>query len=198
MESKSLGLFLSVLGGIFIGIALITIWSMFLTWELWKGGYIILAIPFLAFGVSTMFFGIYLIFGSKFGSKIKGLIMIIDGIIPIIGTIIIWLDSRFLPHNLTQFIVFFPLLLVGIFLIIYGIFLILADTFIQNKRTRKTTNQVLGIVSALVGITNIVFFVILLISFIDHPLLFSVGWLALGAILIIFGIYLVIKKIEKK
>ena len=198
MESKSLGLFLSVLGGIFLGIAIVTIWSMFLTWEPWKGGYIILAVPFLVFGVSTMFFGIYLIFGSKFGSKVKGLILIIDGIVPIIVTIIVGLDVRLLPYNLTLLIVFFPLLLVGVFFIIYGMFLVLADTFIHNIRTKKRANQVLGIVSMLVGIINIVFFVILLISFIDHPLLFSVGWLALGAVLIIFGIHLVIKKIGKK
>ncbi|MFW9770696.1 MAG: hypothetical protein ACFFFB_00030 [Candidatus Heimdallarchaeota archaeon] len=196
MESKGLGLFLSVLGVIFLVIALATIWSMFLTWELWKGIYVILAVPLMVFGVSTMFFGIYLIFGVRLVSKVKGLILIITGIVPILGTLITSLDLRLLPFNLLQNLVFIPLILIGIFLIIYGIFLISSDWIIHSKKARKRANQGLGVISTSIGITNIVFFIMLVINFTDHPYIFSIAWLALGIVLIIFGIHLTIKKIE--
>lgn len=198
MESKGLGLFLSVLGVIFLIIALITIWSMFLTWELWKGVYVILAVPLIVFGVSTMFFGIFLIFEERIGSKVKGLIMIISGIVPILGVLITGLDLRLLPFNLLQTLVFIPLILIGVFLIIYGIFLISSDWYIHSKETKKRANQILGVISTLIGITNIVFFVMLVIIYIDHPYIFSIAWLALGIVLMIFGIQLIIKKIEMK
>jgi hypothetical protein len=198
MESKGLGLFLIVLGGIFLGIALITIWSMFLTWEEWKGTYVILAIPLTVFGVSTIFFGVYLMFGERLGSKVKGLILIINGVVPILGSVFTNLDERLLPFDLVRFIVLLPLILIGIFLIIYGIFLISADWYIHNTKSRKRANQILGSISSTIGAVNIAFFTLLLINQIEHPLFFSISWLVLGAILIIFGVHLIIKKLDEK
>lgn len=198
MESKGLGLFLILLGGIFLAIALITIWSMFLTWEEWKGTYVILAIPLIVFGVSTVFFGIYLIFGERLGSKVKGLILIISGIVPIIGSVFTNLDERLLPFDIVRFIVLLPLIFIGIFLIVYGLFIMSADWYIHSIKTRKRANQILGLISSSIGVVNIVFFTLLLINQIDHPLFFSVFWLVLGVILIIFGIHLIIKKLEEK
>ncbi|MFX0176653.1 MAG: hypothetical protein ACFE85_10530, partial [Candidatus Hodarchaeota archaeon] len=91
-----------------------------------------------------------------------------------------------------------PLILVGIFLIIYGLFFMSADWYIHDIKTRKRANQILGLISSSIGIVNIVFFTLLLISEIHHPLFFSITWLVLGVILIIFGINLIIKKLEKK
>ena len=73
MEKKSLGLFLVVLGFIFLGIAVVTIWSMFFGFDATKGLYIILAIPLMVFSVTTIFFGFYLVTRVNLGLKTKGL-----------------------------------------------------------------------------------------------------------------------------
>ncbi|MFW9938623.1 MAG: hypothetical protein ACFFD5_13330 [Candidatus Thorarchaeota archaeon] len=198
MESKGLGLFLILLGGIFLGIALITIWSVFLTWDELKGTYIILAIPLTVFGFSTIFFGFYLMYGQRLGPKVKGLILIVNGIVPILGSVLTILDDRLLAFDMVRITVLLPLILVGIFLIIYGLFLMSADWYIRNTSTRKKANQILGLICSSIGVVNIVFFILLLISEIHHPLFFSIMWLILGVVLIIFGINLIIKKLEQK
>jgi len=198
MESKGLGLFLILLGGIFLGIALITIWSVFLTWEELKGTYIILAIPLTVFSVSTIFFGIYLMYGQRLGPKVKGLILIVDGMVPILGSIFTILDDRLSAFDIVRVTVLLPLILIGIFLIIYGLFFMSADWYLHNIKTRKRANQILGLICSSIGVVNIVFFTLLLISEIHHPLFFSITWLVLGVILVIFGVHLIIKKLEEK
>jgi len=59
MDKKSLGMFLAVLGVIFLSISGITIWSMFFDYDVSKGALIILSIPLMAFSFTTIFFGIY-------------------------------------------------------------------------------------------------------------------------------------------
>ena len=56
MEKKSLGIFLAVLGVIFLGISGITIWSMFFDYNVSKGLLIILSIPLMAFSFITIFY----------------------------------------------------------------------------------------------------------------------------------------------
>jgi len=95
MDKRSLGIFLAVLGVIFLGISGITIWSMFFDYNVSKGGLIILAIPLMAFSFTTIFFGFYLITQNKLGVKAKGLILIIDGMIPIIYNLLYLRFGRF-------------------------------------------------------------------------------------------------------
>ena len=73
MEKKGLGIFLAVLGVIFLGISGITIWSMFFDYDVSKGVLIILSLPLMAFSFTTIFFGFYLITQTKLGVKHLGI-----------------------------------------------------------------------------------------------------------------------------
>ena len=196
MESKGLGLFLILLGGIIFAIALITIWSMFVTWISISGVYIILSIPFLVFSSATIFFGLYLYFGPRMKIKVKGIILIIVGIIPIISALLAFFDPRLSEVTLMRFYVLFPLALVGVYLIIYGCFLLFAENRIHRIKTKKITTRILGLIGALIGIVNIVFFILLLIAFPENPWVLSLFWLAIGIILSLFGANLLIKKVS--
>ncbi len=198
MEKKSLGIFLAVLGVIFLGISGITIWSMFFDYDVSKGLLIILSIPLMVFSFTTIFFGFYLITKTKLGVKAKGLILLIDGIIPVICSIYAMADARLDAINELRILVLLPLTLVGIFIIIYGVFLVSADMYLDNDKTKKKANQILGIISVAIGIVNIISFVVLILTAGEQPIIFSFFWLLIGVILVYFGVHLIIKKIEDK
>ncbi len=198
MEKKSLGIFLAVLGVIFLGISVITIWSMFFDYDVSKGVLIILSLPLMAFSFTTIFFGFYLITQTKLGVKAKGLILLIDGIIPIICSIYAMADSRLDAINELRILVLLPLTLVGIFIIIYGVFLVSADMYIDSDKTKKRANQLLGIISVAIGIVNIISFILLVVTAGEQPIILSFFWLLLGVVFVYFGVHLIIKKIESK
>lgn len=198
MDKKSLGIFLTVLGVIFLGISGVTIWSLFFDYDLSKGVLIILSIPLMVFSFTTIFFGFYLISQTKLGVKVKGLILIIDGMIPVISSIYAMADTRFDAINDLRILVLLPLTLVGIFIIIYGVFLIGADMYLESDKMRKRANQILGIISIAIGIINIIAFVIMIVTEGEQPIILTFFWLSIGVILIYFGIHLIIKKIEDK
>ena len=198
MDKKSLGIFLAVLGVIFLGISGMTIWSMFFDYDVSRGVFIILSIPLMAFSFTTIFFGFYLITRSKLGVKAKGLILIIDGIIPIISSIYAMADSRLNAIDELRILVLLPLTLVGIFLIIYGIFLVTADMYIDSDKTKKRANQILGLISIVIGLVNIISLVVLITTAGEQPIILSFFWLLLGVIFVYFGFHLIIKKIEEK
>jgi len=198
MEKKSLGLFLVVLGFIFLGIALVTIWSMFFGFDSTKGLYIVLAIPLMVFSVMTIFFGFYLITRVNLGLKTKGLILLVDGLIPIIASAYAMLDPRLNVINDIRVLVLLPLTLVGIFIIVYSVFLLTAEAYIDGIKTRKRANRILGIISIAIGITNIAAFIVLTSISGEQPVILLVFWLLIGAISIYFGVHLFIKKVEEK
>jgi len=198
MEKKSLGLFLVVLGFIFLGISVVTIWSMFFGLNTTKGLYIILAIPLMVFSVTTIFFGFYLITRVNLSLKAKGLILLVDGLIPIVVSAYAMLDPRLSVINDIRGLVLLPLTLVGIFIIIYSVFLLTAEAYIGEIKTRKRGNKILGIISIAIGLVNIVAFIVLVSISGEQPVILSVFWLLIGAISIYFGIHLFIKKVEEK
>ena len=198
MEKKGLGVFLAVLGVIFLSISGITIWSMFFDYDVSKGVVIILAIPLMAFSFTTIFFGFYLITQTKLSVKVKGLILLIDGIIPVISSIYAMKDSRLDAINDTRILILLPLTLVGIFIIIYGVFLVSADMYIDNDKMKKRANKILGIISIAIGTVNIISFVVLIVTEGEQPIILSFFWLLIGVILAYFGVHLFVKKIEDK
>ena len=198
MDKRSLGIFLAFLGVIFLGISGITIWSMFFDYDVSKGVFIILSIPLMAFSFTTIFFGVYLITQSKLGIKVKGLILIIDGIIPIICSIYAMADSRLNAINELRILVLLPLTLAGIFIVIYGVFLVSADMYIDSDKTKKRSNQILGLISIVIGLVNIISLVVLITTAGEQPIILSFFWLLVGVILVYFGFHLIIKKIEDK
>jgi len=198
MDKRSIGIFLAVLGVIFLGISGITIWSMFFDYDVSKGVIILLSIPLIAFSSTTIFFGFYLITRAKLGVKTKGLILLIDGIIPIICSIYAMADSRLDAINELRIIVLLPLTLVGIFILIYGVFLVTADIYIDSNTTKKRANQILGLISIAIGIFNIISFLVLIETSGEQPIILSFFWLLLGVIFVYFGVHLIIKKIEVK
>lgn len=198
MANKSLGLFLLLIGGIFIVIAVMTIWSMFLDLEPWKGVYIILSIPLLVFGASTMAYGIYSVVEVRLSLKKKGLILIIDALIPILVSFYTLFDTRIVGLDFIRFLVLFPLILLGFFLLAYGLLLFIYDKVFTSQRTKVSINRILGIIALSIGGINIVCYIIVLLSSIEQPVILSVFWLLIGIVLIIFGIHLIIKKVTNR
>ena len=198
MDKRSLGIFLTILGVIFLGISGITIWSIFFDYDVSRGVLIILSIPLMAFSFTTIFFGFYLITQTKLGVKAKGLILIIDGMIPIICSIYAMADSRLDAINELRTLVLLPLTLVGIFLLIYGVFLVTADIYIDSDTTKKRANQILGLISIVIGLVNIISFIVLITTSGEQPIILSFFWLLLGVIFVYFGVHLIIKKVEAK
>jgi len=171
---------------------------LFFDYDLSKGVLIILSIPLMVFSFTTIFFGFYLITQTKLGVKVKGLILIIDGIIPVISSIYAMADTRFDAINELRILVLLPLTLVGIFIIIYGVFLIGADMYLESDKMRKRANQILGIISIAIGIVNIIAFVVVIVNEGEQPIILTTFWLLIGVILVYFGVHLIIKKIEDK
>lgn len=198
MDKKSVGIFLVALGVIFLGISLVTIWSMFFDYHGSNAILIILSIPLMVFSFTTIFFGFYLITKAKLNVKITGLISIIDGIIPIISSIYAMTDSRLDVINELRILVLLPLTLAGIFLVIYGVFLVSADIYIDSENLKKRANQILGIIAIIIGLVNIIAFIGLLVTIGEQPIVLSFFWLMIGVIMVYFGIHLFTKSVEIK
>jgi len=197
MDKKTVGIFLTVLGAIFLGISGITIWSMFFDYQVSNAILIILSIPLMVFSLTTVFFGFFLITQAKLSVRVKGLMLIIDGIIPVISSIYAMTDYRLDPINELRILVLLPLTLVSIFIIIYGVFLVGADMYIDRDTMKKRANQILGLIAIIIGAVNIFAFIGLILTAGEEPILLSFFWLMIGVILVYFGIHLLIKKIEK-
>jgi hypothetical protein len=198
MDKKAVGIFLAVLGVIFLGISLVTIWSMFFDYHVSNAILIILSIPLMVFSFTTIFFGFYLIAKDKLNVKVKGLILIIDGVIPIISSIYAMTDSRLDVINELRILVLLPLTLVGIFLVIYGVFLVGADIYIDSENLKKRANQILGIIAIVIGFVNIIAFIGLLVTIGEQPIVLSFFWLMIGVIMVYFGIRLFTKSVDIK
>jgi len=107
-------------------------------------------------------------------------------------------DSRLDAINELRTLVLLPLILVGIFILIYGVFLVTADMYIDSNKTKKRANQILGLISIVIGLFNIISFVVLITTSGEQPIILSFFWLLLGVIFVYFGFHLIIKKIEDK
>ncbi|MGB5909628.1 MAG: hypothetical protein WBH31_00405 [Promethearchaeia archaeon] len=194
MERRSLGLFLIVLGIIFLIIALITIWTTSINWDAYL---LIFSIPLVIFSIFTIIFALYLILKEKLNQKVKGLFLMTDGIIPIIISSYVLLDERLISFELVRNLVLFPLFLVGIFLMIYGFFLMFSERYISKESTKKRVNWILGSISTVIGLLNAIFFIIIFINFPDHPVIFLISLPLIGGTLTIFGIHLIIQGLNK-
>ncbi len=194
-EKKGLGLITLILGIIFLIISLMTFWAVGLNWD---ATILILALPLLVFSISTLIFSIFLMFTAHLDQKLKGFILVIDGLIPIAASIFALSDSRFHSISDVQVLVSVPVLLAGIFLLGYGLFLFVGDKHI-NLRLKRKLNKILGLISVIIGILNTSFFTIILTilpDLLNQNSLSLITWFMVGGILIIFGVGLIIKKVK--
>jgi len=193
LEKRNLGYFLFIIGIIFLIISFMTIWALTINWVPSNGIYLLFTIPLLIFSTSTLISAIFLIYQDHLNNIIKGLILILDGLVPTFTPIYALFDPRLQPFSDIRGMVLIPLFLVGVFIIIYGIGWLVIDKYVTNK-LRKKLNKILGSISIGIGILNSIFFIFVLNYDASQPLL--VTWLLVGAILIIFGIILVFKKVD--
>ncbi|MBY9018513.1 MAG: hypothetical protein MUP85_13315 [Candidatus Lokiarchaeota archaeon] len=193
MEKRNLGYFLLVIGFIFLIISFMTIWALTINWVPSNGIYLLFTIPLLIFSTSTLISAVFLIYQDHLNNIIKGLILILDGLIPTFTPIYALFDPRLQPFSDIRGMVLIPLFLVGVFIIIYGIGWLVIDKYVTIK-LRKKLNKILGSISIGIGTLNSIFFIVVLNYDASQPLL--VTWLLVGAILIVFGIILVFKKVE--
>ncbi len=194
MERRSLGLFLIALGIIFLIIALITIWTTSINWDAYL---LIFSIPLVIFSIFTIYFGFYLILKEKLNQKVKGLLLIIDGIIPIIISIYVLLDERLNSFEFVRNLVIFPFFLVGIFLMIYGFFLMFLEKVISKESIKMKVSWILGSISTVIGLLIAIFFIIIVINFPTQPVIFLISLPLIGGTLTIFGIHLIIQGLNK-
>lgn len=199
MEKRNLGYFLLIFGIIFLIISIMTIWALTFDWYPSNGIYLLFSIPLLIFSTTTIASAIFLIYQDHLSGIVKGLILILDGLVPTFAPIYALFDTRIQPFSDIRGMVLIPLFLVGVFMIVYGIGWVVVDKFVTVK-TRKKLNKILGSIAIGIGALNTVFFIIVLsynpIYATDQPLL--VTWLIVGGILILFGIILILKKVKSK
>jgi len=193
LEKRNLGYFLFVIGFIFLIISFMTIWALTINWVPSNGIYLLFTIPLLIFSTSTLISAVFLIYQDHLNNIIKGLILILDGLIPTFTPIYALFDPRLQPFSDIRGMVLIPLFLVGVFIIIYGIGWLVIDKYVTIK-LRKKLNKILGSISIGIGTLNSIFFIVVMNYDASQPLL--VTWLLVGAILIVFGIILVFKKVE--
>lgn len=178
---------------------MMTIWALTFDWDPSNGIYLLFSIPLLIFSTSTIASAIFLIYQDHLSGIVKGLILILDGLVPTFAPIYALFDTRLHPFSDTRGMVLIPLFLVGLFMIVYGIGWLVVDKFVSIK-TRKKLNKILGSIAIGIGALNTVFFIIVLsynpIYATDQPLL--VTWLIVGGILILFGIILILKKVDSE
>jgi hypothetical protein len=198
MDRKSIGPFLIILGFVFLAISVITIWSMFFELTSDKAVYIVLSIPLLVFSIFSIFFGFYSVFERRLGIKARVLILLIDGFIPVIASIVTILDTRLVDIHHIRLLILFPLTLVGIFIIAYGIFLLLTEYYFKDLKRKKLYKKTLGLVSIGIGIVNVIAYLFLIQIAVEYSLALSFFWVIIGALLIYFGFYLIFKSVEKK
>lgn len=199
MEKRNLGYFLLIIGIIFLIISMMTIWALTFDWDPSNGIYLLFSIPLLIFSTTTIASAIFLIYQDHLSGIVKGLILILDGLVPTFAPIYALFDTRIHPFSDIRGMVLIPLFLVGVFMIVYGIGWLVVDKFVSIK-TRKKLNKILGSIAIGIGALNTVFFIIVLsynpIYATDQPLL--VTWLIVGGILILFGIILILKKVDNE
>ena len=195
MEKRNLGYFLLVIGFIFLIISFMTIWALTTNWVPSNGIYLLFTIPLLIFSTSTLISAVFLIYQDHLNNIIKGLILILDGLVPTFTPIYALFDPRLQPFSDIRGMVLIPLFLVGVFIIIYGIGWLVIDKYVTIK-LRKKLNKILGSISIGIGTLNSIFFIVVMNYDASQPLI--VTWLLVGAILIVFGIILVFKKVESE
>jgi hypothetical protein len=194
-EKKGLGLFTLVLGIIFLIIAIMTFWAVGLNWN---PTILIFAPPLLVFSISTITFSIFLMFTAHLNQRLKGLILIIDGLIPIISSVYALNDSRLQSISDVRVLVTVPVFLAGIFLLIYGAFLLVGEKLIIGQ-LKKKLNKILGLISVIIGDLNTSFFIMVLSinpELMNQNSISLLTWFVVGGILIIFGFDLIIKKVK--
>ena len=194
-EKKGLGLFTLVLGIIFLIIAIMTFWAIGLNWN---PTILIFALPLLVFSISTITFSIFLMFTAHLNQRLKGLILIIDGLIPIISSVYALNDSRLQSISDVRVLVTVPVSLAGIFLLIYGAFLLVGEKLIIGQ-LKKKLNKILGLISVIIGVLNTSFFIMVLSinpELMNQNSISLLTWFVVGGILIIFGFDLIIKKVK--
>jgi hypothetical protein len=186
-----------VLGIILLIISLMTIWSMFVNFNLSNALFITLSIPLFIFSISSIIYALILMTKERLNVKVKGILMITNGIISILAAVYTMLDFRLSGLGFINIIVLVPMVLIGIFFIIDGLVLYAREKHLRRNKSKKKLSQILGLLSILIGIINLIAFIILIIIVPDQPILLSGFWIIIGLILIIFGIKSIIKKIEK-
>jgi len=192
LEKRNLGYFLLIIGIIFLIISLMTIWALTINWVPSNGIYLLFSIPLLIFSTTTLISAVFLIYQDHLNNIIKGLILVLDSIVPLFTAIYGLFDPRLHPFSDIRGMVLIPLFLVGVFLLIYGIGWLVVDNV--TTKLRKKMNKILGSISIGIGTLNSIFFIVVMNYDASQPLL--VTWLLVGAILIVFGIILMTKKVE--
>jgi hypothetical protein len=147
------------------------------------------------FSIFTIYFGFYLILKEKINQKIKGILLIMDGIIPIIISIYVLLDERLISIEFVRNLVIFPFFLVGTFLIIYGFFLIFLER--AKESIKKKVTWILGSISTIIGLLIAIFFIIIVINFPYQPIIFLISSPLIGVTLAVFGIHLILQGLNK-
>jgi hypothetical protein len=196
-EKKGLGLFMLLIGFIFLFISLMTFWTVSINWD---AIILIFNLPLLIFSISTIIFSIFLMYTAHLKQSLKGLILIIDGLVPIAASIYALADPGLHFISDVRAFITVPVLLVGAFVIIYGFFLLLGDKYVTIKLKRKL-NKILGLIAIIIGALNTTFFVMVLIfnpSFMNQNTISIITWFLAGGVLIVFGFHLIIKKIESR
>ena len=168
-----------------------TIWSMFVNFDISNALLIVLSIPLFIFSISSITLAIILVTQENINIKLKGLLLILNGIASILTALYTMLDFRLSGLGLINIIILIPMLLVGVFFIIDGI------SFFINEKSKKQTNQILGIVSISVGIINLIAFILLLAIDPNQPIILIAFWAFLSVILIFFGVKSIIAKTKK-
>lgn len=169
---------------------------MFVNFNLSNALLITLSIPLFIFSISSIIFAIILMTKERLSVKVKGLLMITNGIISILAAVYTMLDFRLSGLGFINIIVLVPMVLIGIFFIIDGLVLYVSEKH-RRRNKLKRSSQILGLLSISVGIINLIAFIILLVIEPDQPILLTGFWVLIGLILIIFGFKSIIKKVEK-
>lgn len=169
---------------------------MFYNFNLSNALLIILSIPLFIFSISSITLAIILISQRSVSVIVRGLLLILNGIISILATVYTILDFRLAGLGLINIIVLVPMILVGIFFIIDGVTFIVSERYIKRAKSKQKSNQILGIVSLVIGIINIIAFILLLSIDSNQPIILTAFWVLLSVILILFGFKLIIKKVE--
>ncbi len=118
MEKRNLGYFLLIIGIIFLIISMMTIWALTFDWDPSNGIYLLFSIPLLIFSTTTIASAIFLIYQDHLSGIVKGLILILDGLVPTFAPIYALFDARIHPFSDIRGMVLIPLFLVGVFIIV--------------------------------------------------------------------------------
>ena len=174
-----------------------TIWSMYVSFNLSNALLIVLSIPLFIFSISSITLAIIMVSQNNINAKLKGLLLILNGIASILTALYTMLDFRLTGLGLINIIVLVPMVLVGVFFIIDGVILFIDEKYLQGIKSKKKANQILGIISISVGIINLIAFILLFIIDPNQPIILIAFWAFLSVILIFFGVKSIIVKPKK-